>query len=744
MKRGKAAKALLLGVLAMGLVSCGNNPNPPSSSENSSTSVDTVIPVTGVRIQSEPTELEVGQSLALSIEVSPSNATNQGFDIVADKEDAVSISGTTITALKAGEVTLTVTTHEGNFTDSIKLSIFERRTIVDDAQFLNNLHVDEFAHGEYPTTSGWGLSRPGIVGINKTRLETESLYPVPTENVKTYEADAYGISPSGTNNAGKLTNLLQSLKNEEGNKVIHFQKGTYLFANSITGSNLKDIYLVGEEGTKFVFTGWMSFIVLTQCENFHINKLVFDINPSPTITGTVVKVEEDSNNGYIYLKPDEGYDLSNAEYQKYKLKKTGSYAEYYYDPEFDAYVPDRSGNLFYNPGLKDLSYDIASDLLKVTLSKSFFADTYKTPEIGTIASVAYQVYESHGFYFKDCVNTTMEDVTTYTVGGMGLRTDAGKNLYLNRVNFIREPGTKRLLTCTADILHTCNLEGDAVFTNCILEGSHDDAINVKSFYTKITAIKDNVTTVAQTQSETTIRFDVGDEIDVYDPSGMKYKNTYKVVGVEAIGTTYDLTLDRAMPSRGSSSYVGFNLGNATKSVHLTLDNCLIKNKRNRGVLLQGRHSVIKNCTFSNVNMGAVQILGVDDTFKEAIVPQDIQVLNTKFLSCWDDLQVFTWDAKGVATSGTLKDVTIQNNFFYHGTGNSLRLKGVGNISVKNNLFYEQSVKNYSCKIDNAEDVTLEGNSTYFGENKVGYNFASVASTTQNIIQKDNSVKGALK
>ena len=29
MKRGKAAKALLLGVLAMGLVSCGSNPNTP-------------------------------------------------------------------------------------------------------------------------------------------------------------------------------------------------------------------------------------------------------------------------------------------------------------------------------------------------------------------------------------------------------------------------------------------------------------------------------------------------------------------------------------------------------------------------------------------------------------------------------------------------------------------------------------------------------------------------------------------
>ncbi len=742
MRKGKISCLLILSLLSTGLFSCSKR-EEVSSSESTSSSIETRIPVTGITLTSDKETLQVGDSLTLTVSVLPENATNRKFTYKTDVENKISIEGNKVTALEKGEVTITAISKDGGFTSSIKLTIQERRNVVSDKQFLENLHKDVYSSGEYPTSEGWALSDAGNVGVNKERLENETLYPVPTENVTTYLASEAGIVEDGTNNAGKLTNLINSLADKDGTKVIRFQKGTYYFGNSITGTNVKDCYLVGEEGTKFIFTGWMSFIVLTQCENFHINNIIFDINPSPTITGTVVKSEEDSSNGYIYLKPDEGYDLTNSEYQKYNLKKTGSYAEYYYDEEFDAYVPDRSGNLFYNPGLKDLSYDSSTGLLKVTLSKSFFADTYKTPEAGTIASIAFQVYENHGFYFKECVNTYMENITTYTVGGMGLRSDAGKNLYLNHVNFIREIGTKRLLTCTADILHTCNLEGEAIFTNCILEGSHDDAINVKSFYTTISAIKGNVVTVNQTQSETTIEFSVGDEVVVYDPTGMKYKNTYTVVAAEKVGTSYDLTLDRSMPSRGSNSYIGFNLGNVTKAVHLTLDNCVIKNKRNRGILLQGRNSVIKNCTFSNVNMGAIQILGVDDTFKEAIVPENIKVFNTKFLNCWDDLQVFTWDKSGNSTMGTLKNVDIYNNFFYHDTGNTLRLKGVGNINVTNNLFYESSSKNYSCVIDYAQDVTLKDNSTYFDKSKIGYNFASKTSNNENITLENNILKGVL-
>lgn len=754
-KKGKAVLALSLLSLALG--GCSNPETPssslePSSNQAPSSEASSLLPasssapvaVSSLSLNLEKTSLEIGETLKLTANVLPEEADDKSVVYSTSNSSIASLEGSTLTAVGKGEVEITATSVSNpSVSDTKTITIHERRNTVSDREFLDSLVSDAYSHDSYPTSEGWGVTDPEAIGVDQDRLENETLYPVPTEGVTEYLASDYGISETEQNNAGKLTNLLNSLAEVEGTKVIRFGKGTYPFANIVSASNVKDCYLVGEEGTKFVYSTWCSFIVLTRCENFHLNSITFDINPSPTITGTVVRSEEDSSNGYIYLKPDEGYDLSNPTYQNYNVKKTGSYAEYYFDEEYQSYVPNRSGNLFYNPGLKDLSYDSSEGLLKVTLSKSFWASSFVAPKVGTIASVAFQVYENHGFYFKECTNTYMEHVTAYTVGGMGMRTDNGKNVYLNHVRFIREPGTKRLLTCTADILHTCNLEGDAVFTNCILEGSHDDAINVKSFYTKINMIRGNVVTVGQTQTEVTIGFSVGDEVDVYDPTGMKYKDTFTVTKVEQIGTSFDLTLDRNMPSRGSNSYVGFSLGNATKAVHLSLENSLIKNKRNRGILLQGRHSSIKGCTFENVNMGAVQVLGVDDTFKEAIVPQDITLSGNKFLNCWDDLSIFTYDEDGVATPGTLKNVNVTNNLFYHGTGTTLWLRGTGNVKVEDNLFYENLGKSYSCRIQDSQDIEFNNNAYYFDQRNTGYNFLSSASSNTNVTSSGNALKGAL-
>lgn len=740
----KGVLPLLLAGLA--LVSCGNNSNSSTSDvEDSSTTSSATIHVTSLRLEVEKTALEVGDTISLNVTILPENATNKSVSYSLSKEGVVVINGNAMEAIGVGEVSVRVTSNDSHVYDEISFTVKERKQTVSDKEYISSLKKDEYKVDANPTTS-WGVSEASNIGLDKEKLSSEERYPVPEEGT-IYLAEDYGITADGENNAGKMTVLLSSLANVSGTKIIRLKDNTtYYFSNSVSATNLSDIYITGGENTKCIYTGWMSYFIITKCTNFHINNLIFDINPSPTITGTIDHVEEDSSFAYIYVRPDEEYDLSNNEYSKYNLKKTGSYAEYYYDEEYDAYVPDRSGNLFYNysnKGLTDLDYSSSTGLLKVSLSKSFQYCAYSTPEEGTIVSVAFQVYENFGFYFKECTNSYMENVTTYTVGGMGLRTDNGKNVYLNRVNFIREPGTKRLLTCTADILHTCNLDGEAIFSNCILEGSHDDAINVKTFYTKIDSIKGNVTTVTQTQAEVTIGFEAGDEVDVYNPSGMKYMDTFTVMGVEKIGNNYELTLDHAMPSRGSNSYIGFSLGNATKAVHLTLENSLIKNKRNRGILLQGRNSVIRNCVFSNVNMGAVQVLSVDDTYKEAIVPQNIKIYNTKFLNCYDDLQIFTYDKDGIATPGTLKNVEVYNNFFYNDTGTTLLMKGVGEINVHNNLFYEKSSKAYSCSIEEASNVSITDNAYYFESKNLGFVFAKEKGNNTDIEIRDNTLKGVL-
>lgn len=722
------------------LVSCGNktNDNPP---------IEEVIKVESVKLTCDKESIYIDEVANLNVEINPSDAKDKTYRFEVNPINSCEIKDNTVFPKVTGNIEISVITNDGNYKDTISLLILERKNVVADKEYLKNLYKDEYKRDEYPTSTSWGLSEENNAGVDKELLQNEELYKVPTEGT-IYNAKDYNVTLTGDNNAGNLTILLNSLVDVEGVKIIKFEKGTYYMSSTILANNLNNVYLVGEEGTKFVYTGWVGFIKANGCSNLHLNNITFDINPSPTITGAVMSSTEDDNYAYIYVSPDEEYDLSNETYQKYYLKRTGSYAEYYFDEEYQAYVPNRSGNLFYNAGstgLTDLTYDSSTKLLRVTLKKNFPYCKYVTPKKGTVVAVGFQVYESFGFYYQNCIDTFMENITTYTVGGMGLRTDNGKNIYLNRVNFIREEGTNRLLTCTADILHTCNLEGVAKFSNCILEGSHDDAINVKTFYTKITNIEDKVVSVSQTQTEVAINFEVGDEVEIYNPEDMSYKDTYKVEKVSKIGSNFDLTLDKKVPNRGSKNYTGYNLGNATKATRVSLTNSVIKNKRNRGILLQGRDSIIRNCTFLNVNMGAIQVLGVDDVFKEAIVPKNIKIFNNKFLKCWDDVQIFTYGSKGPsnASNNSLKDCDVYNNFFYKSVGNTLALYGVGNINVHNNFEFNSNSRTYSCYVHHGDDVTIKGNVSYFSGNISSFNYVRDGGNNNNLIKENNTIKGAI-
>ena len=158
--------------------------------------------------------------------------------------------------------------------------------------------------------------------------------------------------------------------------------------------------------------------------------------------------------------------------------------------------------------------------------------------------------------------------------------------------------------------------------------------------------------------------------------------------------------------------------------------------------MQGRDSIIENCTFENVNMGAVQVLGVADVFKEAIVPQNVVIKNTKFLKCWDDISVFTYGNKG-SVPGSLRNVEIYNNFFYKDTGNTVYLRGSGDVKVRNNLFYETKYKSYSVHVRDSKNVEIMNNYTIFDEINSGYVILNEGSNNESssIIENSNNFGG---
>ncbi len=612
-------------------------------------------------------------------------------------------------------------------------------------EVINRLNSSAFSN-EIECKENIGLNDMKNVGVNKNRFENETLYLIPEGTI--YLAEDYNITPLGENNSGNLSSLLASLVNVKGNKIIKFKQGVYKFSATVDTDGIEDLYLVGDN-TEFLYSGWGTYFEAKVSKNIMISNISFDMEYSPTIAGIVKRVDRINNNPVVVLDIPNEFDLTQSLYQNWQ-NKTCSYMECYYDEKTDGYVPNRNGNLFYNSpsssnikGVYGANYSSSSKELAITLNENFAYRTkdYADPAIGTKVSFAYTMYENHGFHFVNCENVYFENVNVYTTGGMGFRVENGKNFYLNRTNFATKKGSNRIMTCTADIIHTIGLEGDLNITNCLLEGSHDDALNIKSFYTKVTSINasSKEIDISQTQNEVAINYEIGDTIDVYNPENMEFIDTFKIVDLTKIGTSYTLTVDKR-PSKVKENYT---VGNASKITKMTLDNCIIRNKRNRGILLQSRDSKIINCTFQNVVMGAIQVLAVNDIFREAIVPQNIEIYNNKFLNNYNDLSVFAYgDNPSKCVTGTLKNVDIHNNYFFNGVGNTIWILANGNTKIHDNLVhYNKALTSVIMNIENSSSINVYNNVLY---NLTTANMSIVVSKScLDLISKNNEVRSSL-
>ena len=187
-----------------------------------------------------------------------------------------------------------------------------------------------------------GLSNPSIVGVDKERFENEWVDEVPKEGT-VYLAEDLGITEDAINNSGTLSLFLNSIKSVEGNKIIQFKSGTYPFSAKVDTVGIKDLYLVGEDNTNFVYSGWGTYFDARAAKNIHIININFDMKYSPTIAGKIKRFTENSDSTVVYIDVPKEFDLTQNLYTNWE-GKYGSYMECYLDENTGKYVPDRNGN----------------------------------------------------------------------------------------------------------------------------------------------------------------------------------------------------------------------------------------------------------------------------------------------------------------------------------------------------------------------------------------------------------------
>lgn len=143
-----------------------------------------VYPVTGVTLDRTSAEIVEGDELTLNVTVSPANATNKDVSWTSSDNSVATVSGGKVTALKAGNTKITVTTSDGGKTAVCDVTVIAR---------------------EYPVTG---------VALDKTSLEMEEGDTVTlTATISPANATNKNVSWSSSDNTvatvedGKVTAL---------------------------------------------------------------------------------------------------------------------------------------------------------------------------------------------------------------------------------------------------------------------------------------------------------------------------------------------------------------------------------------------------------------------------------------------------------------------------------------------------------------------------------------------------------
>lgn len=662
-----------------------------------------------------------------------------------------------LTACFSGSQNSDLSSHSGSSDISSDTSSETSSEIIPTPIMSKREVLNKLAEGPYSynmtTEEDIALNDIPNVGVDEDKLLNEELYPVPekTSDVHVYSAkDDVGLYYGAVNNSGTLSNFISNIKNVSGIKIIEFEDITYDIKSPITIESVEDLYLVGKEHTTFLATGWQTYIIAKKCKNLHLNNLKFDMEHSPAVSGVISSFTEYDGYTEVVLDIPDEFDMNYAGYKAFDATTSTngqcSYMECYYDEESGRYVPDPSHNLYYNATTLPNAYGVltatcAPGKLTLRLSQTFPYCGYQTPVVGTHVSFAFTMYQNHGLSFEACEDLYLENTNLYVSGGMGIHFMGGKNIHLNRANFRCKEGSQRIMTCTADIIHSVTVENDLKITNCILEASHDDALNIKTWYASIgDASKiSSKYLIRQGTEKPDTRFDVGDIIELIDKNTMERVKKFEIIESTKTGANFEVKvkgIDGAKVDPGDTQYM---VGNDSKATHLYLHNCLIQHKRNRGILLQCRYSEISNCCFRNVIHGPIQVLGIVDVFGEAILPCNVVIKNNKFINNRSiDISLFSYGSSGEGLPGNIHHIDIFNNYFRTFTNYCVELYSTSDIHVTNNLMHGiNKVDDKLMRVKNSKNCSFAHNRYISTRNYVPESLLVIDGDLENITNQDN-------
>lgn len=432
----------------------------------------------------------------------------------------------------------------------------------------------------------------------------------------------------------------------------------------------------------------VGFFEVRSCTNVIFKNFTFDYLVLPFTQGVVTSKNESNNTFTIYIDPS--YPQINE-------------PRFAAAPETWGIVKDATGKL--KAGVNNLF-----PFINVTTTS--FANTYRVSAprnyLTNVAIGDYYVHIARHngktiFNTVTSKNVTYLNITIYSSPAGSFNGQENYETNIINCNVIPRPGSGRVHSGNADIIHISgNFFGPWV-QGCRFEGITDDTVNLK--HTK----RDILEVVSPTVLKVKFTVRTSDKLVIFNPrTGIPLATDVNVTNVVNEGSNvFRVTLDKnhnvtTVGEHQSGDKIYFT-NRASES--FVFRNNIVKNSRRYGILFQSSYAEVKNNTFENLSSSAIKMEnGVD--WGEGYLANNIEITNNTFINCGFDTS-FIDDPVGATITTDISKLRLPcaTTTKFCGT-EPVVFEGFLNINIKNNSFLYNKT---GINLQNINGGTITGN-----------------------------------
>lgn len=528
--------------------------------------------------------------------------------------------------------------------------------------------------------------------------------------------------------------VVSALRKSNTDVSIQFQKGTYTFyksgcfdgefypSNNIGG--LKNVVfpiidannvVIDGNGSDFIFCDRVFLFVLKNSKNITLKNFTMDFSFERCFFAEVIRCDDEG----IEFKYNENlFNIFIDDEQNFCIGKDSNV---YKTDLFLMRGSERNVKIGYAEAKYVLTKEELSDKNKLPVStlkmsaevlpggKLIFRYRQNSQKVNYLIGMkiifSLEGRENIMFFADNCENISFENIDIYRGAGMGIQAQLSDNITAKAVRIIPKWERGDIVSVTADAFHFVNCSGKLTLSECVVEGTSDDALNVHGVYTVVSRViseKCIEVKLNHYEQEGLIPYRQGDRIVISDAESKDEKFECKISSFERGNDRFHILLN-VDKEVGNMIKCGDFVENPDKMPEVLVENCKIvacPHLRVSG----NKKIVLRNNTISQI--AGILINDLIDYWYESGRVKDVLIENNVIEDSYNGII-----ANGVhddKLTAMHKNIVIKGNTISTIGGYILSAKGVDGLTFKNNVIKNIN-ESGSIMFEKCKNVSIDDN-----------------------------------